>query len=233
MMRDCRINLIFEGSSEIMHLFMAREAVDKHLQVAGAMIDPRSTAADKAKALPKILGFYATWYPPLLLSGIANLGRYGEWGKLATHLRFIDRSSRKLARQSFHGMALYQAKMERKQGFLFRAVDIVMELFVMSATLSRAKRMVDDGDPDAERAVQIADLFCRGARRRIKRWFNDLWRNEDGLKNAVAAASLRGEHDWMLTGTLDMGWTPETLAPRSYSEIGREVVEKVRAAAGG
>jgi alkylation response protein AidB-like acyl-CoA dehydrogenase len=233
-LRDCRINLIFEGSSEIMHLFMAREAVDKHLQVAGTMIDPRSSIADKAAALPKIAAFYAVWYPPLWLKGVPNLARYSDWGPLATHLRFIDRSSRKLARQSFHGMALYQAKMERKQGFLFRTVDIVMELFVMSATVSRAKRMVDDGDPNAQRAVQIADLFCRGARRRIKRWFNDLWRNEDALKNAVAGDLLNGEHEWMLTGAVDMGWTAAAFEPKSFTEIGREVVEQSkRAAAGG
>src|SRR5262245_50950898 len=56
---------------------------------------------------------------------------------------------RKVARESFHGMSVYQAKMERKQGFLFRCVDVVMELFAMAATLSRARQMVDDRDPEA------------------------------------------------------------------------------------
>src|SRR6185436_9651432 len=111
LMRDCRINLIFEGSSEVMHLFMAREAVDKHLQVAGAMIDPKRSTKDKAAALPKILAFYAGWYPPLWLRGLAGPFRYGDFGPLARHLRFDDRSCRKLARESFHGMAVYQAKM--------------------------------------------------------------------------------------------------------------------------
>jgi hypothetical protein len=226
MLRDCRINLIFEGSSEIMHLFMAREAVDKHLQVAGAMIDPRTPTSAKAAAIPKILAFYASWYPPLWLRGLANPFRYGDWGALATHVRFIDRASRKLARSSFHGMAVYQAKMERKQGFLFRAVDIVMELFVMSATVSRARRMLDDGHPEAGRAADLADLFCRSARRKVRRLFRDLWSNEDARKNAVAQAVLQGEHDWLKRGALDLGWTPDAFRTKALTEIGREVAEE-------
>src|SRR5215467_9808716 len=163
-MRDCRINLIFEGSSEVMHLFMAREAVDKHLQVAGAMIDPKNGASQKLKAMPSILGYYAVWYPPLWLKGLTAWSRFGDWGPLATHLRFIERSARKLARSSFHGMAIYQAKMERKQGFLFRCVDIVMELFAMSAAASQARSMRDSGSPEAPQALELADLFCRQAR---------------------------------------------------------------------
>src|SRR5581483_12292831 len=131
LMRDNRINLIFEGSSEIMHLFMAREAVDKHLEVAGAMIDPKKGAADKLKGMPGILKYYASWYPKLWGRGVTSRTAYGDWGLLATHLRFIERSARKLALSSFHGMTVYQAKMERKQGFLFRCVDVVMELFAM------------------------------------------------------------------------------------------------------
>jgi hypothetical protein len=217
MLRDSRVNLIFEGSSEVMHLFMAREAVDKHLSVAGAMIDPKGTFATKAKALPKILSFYATWYPPLWLRGLKNLTAYQDWGKLSSHLRFIDRASRKLARQSFHGMAVYQAKMERKQGFLFRLVDIVMELFVMSAVVSRARGMQDNRHPEAAQALELADLFCRQARRRVEQTFADLWSNDDQKLNAVAAGVLAGKQDWLHAGALDMGWSEEMFRTKSIT----------------
>jgi alkylation response protein AidB-like acyl-CoA dehydrogenase len=214
-MRDARINLIFEGSSEIMHLFMAREAVDKHLQVAGAMIDPKKKPGEKLGALPGILGYYAGWYPPLWLRGLGGPFRYSDWGRLATHLRFVERSCRKLARESFHGMAVYQAKMERKQGFLFRCVDVVMELFAMAATISRARRMADDRDPQAEKAAQLADLFCRMSRRKVRRLFRALWSNEDALRNDVATQVLRGEHAWLEQGILDIGLTPEAFKTQS------------------
>ncbi len=217
MLRDNRVNLIFEGSSEVMHLFMAREAVDKHLSVAGAMIDPKATIGTKMKAMPSILGFYAKWYPPLWFRGLKNLTAYADWGPLGTHLRFIDRASRKLARESFHGMAIYQAKMERKQGFLFRLVDIVMELFVMSATVSRAKRMQDDRRPDAARALELADLFCRQARRRVAHSFAELWNNDDAKLNAVSSAVLAGAHDWLREGAIDLGWTAETFQTKSIT----------------
>ncbi len=203
-MRDCRINLIFEGSSEVMHLFMAREAVDKHLQVAGAMIDPKSGFSGKLAAMPQILGFYAQWYPPLWFKNITNAFQFGDWGPLAGHMRFIDRNCRRLARASFHGMALYQAKMERKQGFLFRCVDIVMELFTMAAVCSHARALRDRNDPNAQEAIELADLFCRGSRRKVKKVFRDLWFNDDAAKNKVAARVLKGEHAWLERGSMGL-----------------------------
>ena len=221
-MRDVRINLIFEGSSEIMHLFMAREAVDKHLQVAGAMIDPSKGRREMLAALPGILGHYARWYPPLWLKGLVAPSRYRDWGRLAPHLRFVEQSCRKLARESFHGMAVYQAKMERKQGFLFRCVDVVMELFAMAATISRTRQMLDARDPDAERALELADLFCRTASRKVRGLFHDLWSNEDAGKNRVAASVMQGEQVWLEAGTMDIGLTPEAFKTRSLLAQRRE-----------
>jgi len=217
-LRDCRINLIFEGSSEIMHLFMAREAVDKHLQVAGTMIDKKAGVGAKAAAIPGILAHYAVWYPPLWLKGLANPSLYRDWGRLGRHMRFIERSARRLARSSFHGMAVYQAKMERKQGFLFRCVDIVMELFAMSATLSHARALQDSGSAEAKRAEELADLFCQQAQRRVQRSFKSLWSNEDAALNKVAAHLMGGEHTWLSQGRLDPAFTPEQFQARCMTK---------------
>jgi alkylation response protein AidB-like acyl-CoA dehydrogenase len=229
MMRDCRINLIFEGSSEIMHLFMAREAVDKHLEVAGAIIDPKKSTGDKLAALPKILGFYAGWYPPLWLRGLATPFRYGDFGALARHLRFVERSCRKLARESFHGMSVYQGKMERKQGFLFRCVDIVMELFAMAASVSHARQLRDAGHAEARGAEAMADAFCRDSRRRVRRLFQDLWRNEDARKNQLAASVMKGDHLWLEKGRLDLGFAADAFKTRSITQAGAPQPELKRA----
>ncbi len=218
LMRDCRINLIFEGSSEIMHLFMAREAVDKHLQVAGAIIDKNNSVSDKLAAIPGIIANYAVWYPPLWLKGLTSFTKFQDWGRLAKHMRFVERGARKLARESFHGMALYQAQMERKQGFLFRCVDIVMELFAMAATLAHARQLKDSNAPEADRAIELAELFCSQAERRVKGHFRALWRNDDGALNKVAAQVMGGEDAWLAEGRLDAGLTPESYYAKSLTK---------------
>jgi len=215
MMRDYRINKIFEGSSEIMHLFMAREAVDKHLQVAGALIDPKKGMGEKFGALLKSAAFYATWYPTRWL-GWGRWPRYGKFGEHAKHLRFVERSARKLSREIFHGMNVYQAKMQNKQGFLFRVVDIANELFAMTAAVSRAHAMKARGHADAEQAMRLADTFCHISTRQVKQLFHDLWHNDDAHLYKAGIDVLEGRHEWMEWDVLS--GMPEAAGPRLVVE---------------
>lgn len=217
MMRDFRINRIFEGSSEIMHLFMAREAVDKHLQVAGALVEGRTSPADKMKALPKIAGFYALWYPSRWF-GWGRWPRYAEFGSLASHLRFVDRRCRKLAREVFHGMMVFGPKMAKKQAFLFRAVDIANELFAMAATVSHAQQLKRAGRAEAPRAFELAELFCRSSRRRVRGYFKEFWRNDDAYKYKVAQDVLQGNHAWLESGIQELGMEDGDMVPSSITE---------------
>jgi len=193
-LRDMRINRIFEGSTEIMRLLIAREAVDAHLSVAGDIIDPAKPLADKAKTALKASGFYAKWLPTLAV-GAGNAPRsYSDFGALATHLRFVERSARKLARSTFWGMSRWQGGLEKRQCFLGRLVDIGAELFAMSATVCRAQMLLDDRSVDGVPSVELADLFCRGARRRVDRLFHELWANDDAVNYAAAQRVLDGRY---------------------------------------
>jgi alkylation response protein AidB-like acyl-CoA dehydrogenase len=199
-LRDLRINRIFEGSTEIMHLLIAREAVDAHLQAAGDVIDPDVDLPGKAKAVAKAAGFYARWLPPLVAGRGQLPSSYAEFGGLAGHLRFVERSSRRLARHTFYGMARWQGGLERRQGFLARIVDIGAELFAMAASCVRAQMLREGGDLTA---AQLADVFCRQARIRVERLFDALWQNTDVADERLAKGVLAGRYTWLETGVLD------------------------------
>jgi hypothetical protein len=196
-LRDMRINRIFEGSTEIMKLLIAREAVDQHLHVAGDIIDPKASAKTKSKAAARAGAFYATWLPDLAVGEGQRPRAFNEFGPLATHLRYAERSSRKLARNTFYAMARWQGAMERKQAFLGRIVDIGAELWAMSACVVRARML---GTAEAE---ELASLFCGQARRRIDQAFHDLWHNDDADEYDVALAVLDGRYTFLEEGILD------------------------------
>ncbi len=198
-LRDYRINLIFEGSSEIMRLFIAREALDRHLSVAGDLVNPKLPLKKKLAALPGVLGFYARWYPGRFV-GRGQLPQFTEFGPLARHVRSIERTTRRLSRAIFHLMARHGPKLEKRQALLFRAVDIGADLFAMSAAASRAQAMRRAKDPAAPRAVELADIFCRGMRRRIARHFAAIRSNDDVPKYRTARRILAGEHRWLERG---------------------------------
>lgn len=207
MLRDLRINRIFEGSTEIMHLLIAREAVDAHLSVAGDLIDPEKAMGDKAKAGARAAGFYARWLPQLAAGAGQVPGTYRAFRPsghpdLATHLRYVERGSRKLARSTFYAMSRWQGRMETKQGFLGRIVDIGAELFAMSAACVRAEHLRACGEHGRE-AYQLADAFCRQSRLRVEELFGRLWDNTDDLDRKVVAGVLSGTYTWLEEGILD------------------------------
>ncbi|MFT3833360.1 MAG: acyl-CoA dehydrogenase family protein [Micropruina sp.] len=223
-LRDLRIMRIFEGSTEIMHLLIAREAVDAHLAVAGDIIDPDASREDKIKAVAKAGAFYAGWLPTLVAGKGLMPSSFAEFGPLAGHVRYLERTTRKLARSIFYGMGRWQGAMERKQAFLGRVVDIGAELFAMTAACLRAKAQRTE-HPEG---VELADLFCQQARVRIGALFTALWENTDDADNAAAKQVLAGRYAFVEEGIVlpgdDGPWvTPVEPGPSEKPDVRRHI----------
>ncbi|MEU1702119.1 acyl-CoA dehydrogenase family protein [Streptomyces pseudogriseolus] len=228
MLRDLRINRIFEGSTEIMHLLIAREAVDAHLSVAGDLIDPDASLGDKARAGASAGAFYARWLPKLVAGPGQLPGTYGEFKHgidLSPHLRYVERTSRKLARSTFYAMSRWQGRMETKQGFLGRIVDIGAELFAMSAACVRAELLRGRGDHGRE-TYQLADAFCRQARLRVEELFGRLWSNTDDLDRKVVKNVLTGSYTWLEEGVVDPSGDGPWIADATPGPSTRENVRR-------
>ncbi|MER6509133.1 acyl-CoA dehydrogenase family protein [Nonomuraea sp. NPDC001636] len=200
MLRDARINRIFEGSSEIMRLMITREAVDAHLTAAGELINPEASAQERARALGRASRFYAGWLPTLVAGSGSLPTGYTAFGPLAQHLRFVERTSRKLARSTFYGMSRWQGRLEHKQSFLGRIVDIGAELFAMTAVCVKAE---EDADDLGRRPYELADTFCHQARRRVRTLFDELWDNSDEQDVRLARYVLDGRYEFLEEGILD------------------------------
>ena len=184
--RDARINRIVEGTTDVMHLFLARESLDKHLSLAKPLLTSKTSIGEKLGALVKCAFFYARWYPMLWLGGLfTSFSQFDD--DLAEHMRWIESRIRKLARKLFHAMVLNGPKLEMKQLTLARIVDIGTELAVMTLTASRAQTERDQGDDsNSLRAL----YWLETGRVRVDSLFRGLSTNADQTARRLAEQML-------------------------------------------
>lgn len=198
-MRDARINLIIEGTSEIMHLFIAREAMDPHLRRILPMMSPKTSGPEKMKKVAEFFAHYAIWFPRqwMYLSCWKNYAEVSP--KIKKHIVFVEKAAHKLARELFLAMAVHQQGLEKRQQILFRFVNIGTDLFAMAASCSHASYLAGQNPAD-KGAEELADLFCREAALRIQREFRSQRQNDDKMIYKIGRNMLDGKYQWLETG---------------------------------
>lgn len=203
-LRDARINRIFEGSSQVMHLIMAREALDTHFKLVMPILQPKpGQKVGKGAAVMKAAGFYSTWLPKLFMPGTSvKLDAPHLNGQNRKHLAYAAKTSKLLARRLFATMAKYGPRLEKEQIILANFVDIGVDLFVMGATLSYADHLVGLNPAD-QSSQELADLFCREARRRIEGNFRAVKGNFNRSYDKVAGLLMDGKLGWLAEGSID------------------------------
>jgi alkylation response protein AidB-like acyl-CoA dehydrogenase len=200
MLRDARINTVFEGSSEILRLFLAREALDPHLQIAGDALRPGLPAGRRLAGLLRAGLHYALWLPGKYLpfDGAPD----GLHPRLAARARRVGAGSRVLARRLFAAMARKGPALEREQPLLARFVDAGTELFAQAAAIVRAQRLLDEGRP-ADEVLPVAELHCDRSALRAARSLGGVSRNADAATGDLAGRVLDGRLLWLEAGTTE------------------------------
>lgn len=204
LMRDSRINTIIEGTSNIQRLFVSREALDRHLKIAGALFNPKAGIGEKLAAVGKAALVYSVWYPKLWLN-FSIWPRYlwaGGWE--SKYLRFIHKMSRKLARTTFHAMILNGPKLEKKQLTLGRIVDTGNNLFVLATVLSRYLSRKKRGELHS-REAQLARRVCKSMKSLTLRSYKQI----DVLPGKsevleMSKAIMDGELNWLTEDICDV-----------------------------
>ncbi len=198
-LRDMRVGRIFEGSTEVMHLIMAREAMDTHFRLVMPILMPKGDQKKQKWAnIVKAAKFYIGWYPKVWMPASMDFNVSHLSTANRDHLAYAAKTCKRLARTLFHTMGKYKEKLEFEQLILANFVDIGVDLFVMGCVLSKTEHLLAQNKTD-QTPQELADLFCANARKRIEDNFRAVKKNHNQTFNKVADSLMEGKYRWMCT----------------------------------
>jgi len=192
-LRDCRINTIFEGSSEIMRPLIAREALDPHLKMGGPVLNTTLPLGTRLRAALRSAWYYGRWYPLLWLPRFGGLAKVRPEFRAAA--RRVRTRSQRLARSLFHAMLRHGPKLEKKQVLLGRFVDVGAELFAVSASLAYAQQVLDRKSGDPNDLIATVRYFAEISCNKVDELLRATGRNADGPGYRIARTMLDGSSE--------------------------------------
>lgn len=185
-LRDSRILTIFEGTSEILRLFIALSG----LKCPASILKELQSATDDIFDHPikgfGLLGNYAS----RRFTQLTTLGQDRIVGAVPESLRddalVFEKYTLELARMADILLRRHGKKIADKQFALARTADVAIDLFVGLSVLSRVSAMTPDNSEQYKSAVAIAHIFSQKAKRRMNRSLRQMLKNEDEVEKSVA-----------------------------------------------
>ena len=201
--RDSRINRIFEGTNEILRLFIALTAmndVGQQLKELAGVV--KSGVADPIKGFGVLSG-YAKKRASLATGLVGDKRTFTlltpAVKKAAT---VVEEGTRDVALAADRILRKHGGKVVGKQFATHRLADILIDLYVLSAVLSRVNTAVEDkGEEASAHELAILDIFAGRARRRMRSNLNRIDDNDDELVKMVADQAFQKEgYGWDTVG---------------------------------
>lgn len=209
LVRDAELYRIGEGATDILTPFFAREALDMHLKRAQDFINTNGLA--RLSAFFGLAKFYVPWYLGKLFPTKNTIHQMAH-PRVRIHLSYVDKSSRRLARNVLYMMmvnlyAFLRGRVTLKQlrdhqGVIARIANASMDLFVITATTLYAEQQ-ETGQQHGN-AWDLADQVLRDAKKRLEGdgYFTGMKWNDDAATVKVGLSALQGQYDWLAEGAI-------------------------------
>ncbi|HIA48766.1 MAG TPA: hypothetical protein EYN96_12560 [Candidatus Hydrogenedentes bacterium] len=212
-LRDSRIGRIFEGSTQVMYLIMGREAMDTHFKLVMPLLQPKpGQKQSKTELIINAAKFYTRWVPSLFVPSAQSYNVRYLSPSNQQHLPYVEKTCRKLAFRLLLTMAKFKEQLEYEQVLLANYVDIGVDLFAMAASLAMAEAKLAQ-NPNDPTPNELADLFCKNARQRIKANFRAVGDNHNTDYDKVTETLMKGGFSWMYDEGIYLDTPPEYRGP--------------------
>ncbi len=201
-MRDARINRIFEGTNDILRLFIALTAMND----VGAQLKELSQNLKGGVLSDPIKGFgvLSDYAKKRATIHTGMVGEKRAWRLLHPSLNepaeeFAE-MTRELAWMTDRVLRRYARKVIDQQPALRRLADVLIDLFVLAAVLSRVNAtLAASGEEGSARELEIVHVFLHRVRARIRQNLSQVDANEDDRLRALAQdAFVRDGYGWDL-----------------------------------